>query len=77
MENRRAVEIIAALAKLWVAPVEGFPRHRCGAEPDWTYFGKAGDRTSNEDGVTIPSASGRAWRGETHALRKHQAEEDH
>jgi len=54
MENDAPFEIIAAPAKIWVAPVgTAFPVIDVVPNTDWTLLGKAGDKNISEDGVTI------------------------
>lgn len=54
MENDAPFEIIAAPAKIWVAPVgTAFPVIDVVPNQDWTLLGKAGDKNISEDGVTI------------------------
>lgn len=54
MENDAPFEIIAAPAKVWVAPVgTAFPAIDVVPGVDWTLLGKAGDKNISEDGVTI------------------------
>ena len=54
MENDAPFEIIAAPAKIWVAPVgTAFPVIDVVPNQDWTLLGKAGDKNISEDSVTI------------------------
>ena len=54
MENDAPFEIIAAPAKIWVAPVgTAFPVIDVVPNQNWTLLGKAGDKNISEDGVTI------------------------
>ena len=54
MENDAPFEIIAAPAKIWIAPVgTAFPVIDVVPNQDWTLLGKAGDKNISEDGVTI------------------------
>jgi hypothetical protein len=55
MENDAPFEIIAAPAKVWVAPVgTDFPVVDALPDPAlWTLLGKAGDKNISEDGVTV------------------------
>lgn len=54
MENDAPFEIIAAPAKIWVAPVgTAFPAIDAVPNSDWMLLGKAGDKNISEDGVTI------------------------
>ena len=54
MENDAPFEIIAAPAKIWVAPVgTAFPNISTLPNTDWTLLGKAGDKNISEEGVTI------------------------
>lgn len=53
-ENDAPFEIIAAPAKVWIAPVgTAFPAIDVPPGPDWILLGKAGDKNISEDGVTI------------------------
>lgn len=54
MENDAPYEIIAAPAKIWVAPVgTEFPVIDVVPNQNWTLLGKAGDKNISEDGVTV------------------------
>ncbi|MDD5302031.1 MAG: hypothetical protein PHS14_02895 [Elusimicrobia bacterium] len=54
MENDAPYEIIAAPAKVWVAPVgTDFPVIDAVPNETWTLLGKCGDKNISEDGVTV------------------------
>lgn len=54
MDNEAPFEIIAAPARVWVAPVgTAFPVIDAEPGDGWTLLGKAGDKNISEDGVTI------------------------
>lgn len=54
MENSAPYEIIAAPAKIWVAPVGTvFPAIDAEPNQNWTLLGKSGDKNISEEGVTI------------------------